>query len=282
MVLELQMLKTQNAQLETVISTIESKYRALQMILHYKGYDSDFDFGEKPTLVVRLLLQILKNAGRKPNGFRHDDEVIEHFAVVCFILGGPRMYEILCSNSEGSLPNARTVQRTLNDCAVPADSDDVHVALLKNYLTDNRLPMVVALAEDATAVIAKREYNARSNSVTGIALPLKSNGLPDLKSGIVRTATDICKAMDHNNRATVVIAVTAQPLVDGSPSFRLATFPSDNRFKAKHVNARWDTLVEKLNAAGIKVSSIAGDGDSRILSTQKRRMRLFVELTPQG
>jgi hypothetical protein len=48
--------------------------------------------------MTRISRQIRKQKNRNPKGYRHKDEVIENYALIAWIIGGQRHYEILNEN----------------------------------------------------------------------------------------------------------------------------------------------------------------------------------------
>ena len=72
-------------------------------------------------------------------------------------------------NFEGAFPCVRTVEAKIAQYDMST--------MLKKYLDENNMPLVVSIAEDATAIVPKREYCSRSNRVVGCSLPLGNNGI---------------------------------------------------------------------------------------------------------
>ena len=69
----------------------------------------------------------------------------------------------------------------------------LNVKGLKKYLTDNNLPLMVCVCEDATALVGRREYHNASNGVMGFSLPMERNGLRNANLLKVKNASDIVK-----------------------------------------------------------------------------------------
>ena len=138
----------------------------------------------------------------------------------------------------------------------------------------NKLPLIVSLSEDATAVVGKREYHTKSNSVIGNSLPLQKSGLPNAEDSVVNSAVDIIKLTEKYPRATVAIVVMAQPLADGFPPLRICSFGSDNRFTHEDVRNRLSTIVEILKEMDIETLCYSADGDSRELKMMREALRL--------
>ena len=64
----------------------------------------------------------------------------------------------------------------MKDYDFPINEGEVNVRLLVQVLRQLNLPFRMALAEDATSVVAIREYDTTSNRIFGFSLPLCSNG----------------------------------------------------------------------------------------------------------
>ena len=99
------------------------------------------------------------------------------FCMNSIILGGRKHYEILKENFEGAFPCVRTVEAKIAQYDMSREKGENNAAMLKKYLDENNMPLVVSIAEDATAIVPKREYCSRSNRVVGCSLPLGNNGI---------------------------------------------------------------------------------------------------------
>ena len=113
--------------------------------------------------------------------------------------------------------------------------------------------MVVAISEDATAVNWRREYYSKWNSVLGCSLPIHQNGLPDRQAAIVEDAADINRVLKTLDRVTSALVFMAQLIAVGSTPLRLCSFGSNNKYTAKDVLRRLETITYELIKAGIEV-----------------------------
>ncbi len=195
-----------------------------------------------------------------------------------WILGGRQFYEILHANLDGAFPCPRTIETKLAEFDASVKEGVINAKLLKQYLCENGLPLIVSLAEDATAIVARREYSSSSNSVLGFSLPLQLNGLPDSDMAIVKDSQDIINMFEQYPRASTVIVVMAQPLQRNFPPLRICAFGSDNKFTAEDVTRRLNTIENELLKHGIKVLTYSADGDSRELKMMRQKIRLGVPL----
>jgi hypothetical protein len=55
----------------------------------------------------------------------------------------------------------------------------------------------------------------------------------------------------------------ATPMSSNSINFCLCVFGTSNKFTAKDVHTRWDTIKQLLSKVGVKVVGVSSDGDSR-------------------
>lgn len=53
---------------------------------------------------------------------------------------------------------------------------------LKDYLTKINAPLTVYISEDASGIIKKVVYDARSNQLIGLVLPTNQYGMPQVSS----------------------------------------------------------------------------------------------------
>ena len=136
------------------------------------------DSSSRRTLLQRLNIQASVQIKKKPGGYRYDKDIgLLHFAMYSYIQGGRKFYEVLSANFEGVFPSCRTIERKLSSFPKSVPEGEVNVALLKEILEKHRLPPVVSIAEDGTAIVGQREYDKRTNRVIGFSLPLRCNGI---------------------------------------------------------------------------------------------------------
>lgn len=85
----------------------------------------------------------------------------------------------------------------------------------KIYLVDKKLPLIVAISEDATRIITKVEYDSHSNQLIGFVAPYDDNGLPKKLMFPARSAREIVHFFNNQNKACNCIVIMAQPIVPG-------------------------------------------------------------------
>jgi hypothetical protein len=225
-------------------------------------------------ILTRISRQIRKQKNRHPKGYRHKDEVIENYALIAWIIGGRRHYEILYENFKPAFPSPSSLHTKLQKYYTVLHEGQRNLAVLKNHLLDNNLPLIVSIAEDATSVVGNREYSKLLNSIVGCSLPIQSNGLPDFRMSIAKTAAQINSIFQKFERAISVMVVMAQPIAPNATPVRICSFGTDNRFTSDDVNNRLVTLRTELEATGIKVLAYSADGDTREMKIMRQSLKL--------
>ena len=188
-----------------------------------------------------MQLQLKRKSGNKSRGFRYTDASLQHFSMMSWIIGGRRWYEMFRANFEGMVPAPRTIERMVANFEIPIIEDALNITQLKEYLFRNHFPPIIAISEDATALVKKIEYSNGTNRAIGFSLPLRCNGLPDAEDSVTNTALDIFRLFNTLETATVAIVVMAQPLAPDAAPIRLCAFGSNNKFTANDVRNRLKT-----------------------------------------
>jgi hypothetical protein len=97
----------------------------------------------------------------------------------------------------------------------------------------------------------------------GVSLPMEANGLRNPRRAVVTDIKSIVDVFEEFPRATLVLVVMAQPLVDSIPPIRILSFCTDNKFTAEDVKARMHSIITALAAEGILALVCSADGDAR-------------------
>ncbi len=237
---------------------------------------NDFFFFRIPvhqiSLLTRMNMKFEVNKNRHPNGYRHEDEVLNKFAMTSRILSGRQHYEWMCANFPGIFPSISTIEEKINrysDYDKNSKEGDINIETLSNYLDSNKLPRVVLLAADATATVGRREYCPRTNALTGFSLPLNSDGLPDSTFASATSVETMIRAFRNLPRASQEMVLMAQPFREQGkpdpPAFRICSYGTDNRFTFENSRSRLQTIVKKMKENNIDVVAYSTDGDSREL-----------------
>lgn len=100
----------------------------------------------------------------------------------------------------------------------------------------------VWIAEDATMVTPKVQYDPATDQLVGITPPIDAKtGSPKLLNFPATDEKAIRKHLSQP-RSRYAYLVMAQPLDDGFPPFVLQLFGTNNCFNASDVLKRWDSL----------------------------------------
>lgn len=145
------------------------------------------------SLFKTLLENIIVNASKVPQARRHD-HIIKKFSTSLLIYAGPRAYNFLQSNMSGGLPCLRTVQRNIRSEYKTMREGEFLFADLPAHLNSYKADKVIAIAEDATRVIARVEYDGETDRIVGFVLPCDSNGLP-ISNSFIATSFSAIKIM---------------------------------------------------------------------------------------
>lgn len=223
--------------------------------------------------LLQLLQQSEENRkNRSKNSYRYPD-TLKYFGIYSYISGGKWQYEV---NSENlALPSVSTITKYITKYKPNFIEGECRVTQLVSYLESYDVPKTVWLAEDATGIVPKLEYDSSTNQIIGLSLPINENtGLPMSYSYLARTENEIKSHLTKKNMAKLVYVVLAQPLSERCPPFPLMIFGTDNTFTTKHVLCRWEYIINELKIHGVRVLGIATDADTRMLSAMKYRTKL--------
>lgn len=115
---------------------------------------------------------------------------------------------------------------------------------LKDHLEKYNCGMSVFLSEDASGIVKRVTYDPKTNQIVGLVLPFNEDGMPKTMSFMPSTAEDIENFMKISESSLVYIMV-AQPLTPKVPSFIVQIFGTDNTFKKRDVQARWEKIEKE-------------------------------------
>lgn len=117
---------------------------------------------------------------------------------------------------------------------------------LNAYLDGLKLVKHVWLSEDATGIVAKVEFDPKTNQMIGLTLPMDPiTGMPVAFTYLARNAEEIQANMQKKTSSLVYI-VLAQPLKKGVPPFILQIFGTNNKFTTQNVLLRWKHTINEL------------------------------------
>lgn len=117
---------------------------------------------------------------------------------------------------------------------------------LSQYIQRVNAPRKVVLAEDASGIVPKVEYDPTTNQLVGLVLPTnEKTGMPIPFSFAAQSAERIEQQV-NKSRSTLIYLVMAQPLKENVPPYALLLYGTDNTFKAKSVLQRWQFIIQQL------------------------------------
>ena len=166
------------------------------------------------SLFKQLLENITLNANKVPQARRHD-HIIKKFSTSLLIYAGPRTYNFLHRNIPDGLPCFRTVQRITRSEYKSMREGEFLFADLLAHLHSSNADKVVAIAEDATRVIARAEYDSETDIIVGFMLLCDTNDLP-LCNLFIATSFSAIESMFKDNE----IAKFAYVCAYGTGSFK--------------------------------------------------------------
>lgn len=213
--------------------------------------------------VLQIFLDTANANVLKPkHGYRYSQK-IKSFAAYFKMLAGRLAYETMHRNFSLALPSISTINQYINQSHHTVVEGQIRCDELLSYLNSRNLPLVVSIAEDATRITNRIQYNKKTNELIGFVLPLNYDGLPipmtyKAKSAetMHRLFTSKVPVANHMN------AIMAQPL-GKVPPFCLLLFGTDTKYTAKQVSKRWKFIVDELNNRNIKVLTISSDSDPK-------------------
>lgn len=225
---------------------------------------------QEETTKTQYLLNLLNetadsNALKKPGGYRYCQK-IQMFASLLRMVSGPLAYELIQSNLPGALPSIPTTNRYIRKSHCNIIEGVLRLEELSIYLNDRNLEKTVAIAEDATRIIGRVQFDSRTNSLMGFALPLnEQTGMPIPFTYKARNAHEIAKHMLENDQNPgYVNVVMAKPISTiRVPAFCLLIYSTQNDYDSRDVAQRWTFINNELKKVGIKAISFSSDADPK-------------------
>ena len=95
------------------------------------------------------------------------------------------------------------------------------------HLKKHEAPHIVAVAEDATRIINRVEYDPATNRCVGFVLPQTTNGLPQIDAFQAVSFEAIEYMFQTASVAKYAYIYVVQPLKQSTPSFCLACLGTD-------------------------------------------------------
>ena len=246
----------------------------LQHQLNRSSHENSYSPCSLTPILKQILLNITKNSDRNGKQRRHN-EIVKRFCTALFIYAGPLAYEFIQSNMQQALPSVRTIQRVIYSEYKTITEGLFRFDELEKHIELYGCPKIVSIAEDATRIIARVDYDSETDRCVGFVLPVNQKGLPIVDSYLASSFVAIESMFVNSPTARYAYVYMAQPLQQDIPPFCLACLGTDNKFTAAEVMQRWNHIYEECKKRNIYVLSYAGDGDSRLM----KGMRVSTSLT---
>lgn len=136
--------------------------------------------------------------------------------------------------------------RCINDNKSSIVEGKLRCQQLSEYLNQRNAGADVWLCEDGSGIIPKILYDATTNQLIGMSLPIdEETGCPKRYASTASDAAEIEQFLQHK-KSTMVYIVVAVPLKEGVPPFILQMYGTDNTFNSESVVRRWNFTVAEL------------------------------------
>ena len=155
---------------------------------------------------------MLKEMPKKSCTQHRHPEILKKFATALFIYAGPLAYEFIQQNMPEALPSLRTVQTTIHVEYKALDEGCFRFDDLLQHIKEHDAPNIVSIGEDATRVIARVDYNSKTDCCVGFVLPVDQDGLPRVDSFLAVSFEAIEKMFASAPLAKYAYVYMAQPL----------------------------------------------------------------------
>lgn len=173
-------------------------------------------------------------------------------ALYIYVIAGPLSYESLCSNLQGSLPSISTVRRLLGK-RKRIEEGYFRFAEIKKQMEERGEPMFVVCSEDDTKVSERPRYDALSDEIIGLQLPLNDEGIPIRHSFKFTTLSEAQHYLSTNSLATYAKLMTIRSLGPNAIAYQLVIYGTRGSDKAPDVHARWEFVRREFGKIGITV-----------------------------
>ena len=205
---------------------------------------------------TNVFQELIKNAGhnhdKHPTRRRHS-ETIRKFTTALFLFAGPLAYEFIQQNVPQALPCARTIQTAIHSEYQVIDEGSFRFDELKEHIDRYKAPSFVSIAEDATRVVGRVEYDCATDRCVGFVLPLNSDGLPAIDAFVAVSFSAMEDTFRKNSVVKYAYVYMAQPLWQNVPPFCLACLGTDNKFSAEDLLPRWKYITDECSRRNITV-----------------------------
>lgn len=246
---------------------------------HDPQSSTELPTSEKNSTGIDKFLNTLIDVSKKNSNVKSNrnffDDVVKKTALYIYYIGGKLLYETLYSNLPKILPSLSTLSRFITKHGRKIQEGIFDFDGLNKFLEERHVPKIVWIAEDATRITSKIEYDSVNNKVMGFSLPLTKDGVPKTDAFIAESAENIRQYFIEHQKANYAYTIMAQSIISNMPSYCLSIFCTNNKFTHEEVISRWKFIQSEADKYDIKILGFSADGDSRLL----KGMRLASQLS---
>jgi len=103
--------------------------------------------------IIERSQELCRQQTKNSKGNRFHIPILVNFAVLALIHGGRKFYEMLHAYFQGIFPSIKIVGNEISRFRVPTKERKVYASPVIQIIKDNKLPPVISISGDATAVV---------------------------------------------------------------------------------------------------------------------------------
>ena len=119
---------------------------------------------------TKTVLSAQHNKSHYPTHRRHPS-IHKNLQPLFFILAGPMAYELIPQNMPQGLPSIRTVQSAIHSEYTIIPEGYFRFDELRKHIDHYNAPLCVSVAEDATGIVGRMDYDNETDRCVGFFLP---------------------------------------------------------------------------------------------------------------
>ena len=237
------------------ISLLCKENQKLSLLLQQGQKAEANDIDAAAPILQSLLESAKRNSNKVPTQRRHSS-IFKKIGTLLYIYAGSMTYHFIQQNMQEALPSLSTIQSIVQSQYHHIEEWTYQFDALITHLKKHCAPPIVTVAEDATQIVKRVEYDPVTNKCVGFVLPLDDDGNPKTNACLATSFKAIEGMFKHLVVSKYAYLYVVQPLKEGTPSFCLAYMGTNNKFTAKEVLQRWKHIQLELTKRGIKVLNL--------------------------
>jgi hypothetical protein len=199
------------------------------------------------------------------NRFNRDSQDLSLYQ---YLKDGKGSFSTFSANSPS--PSYSTVCRLRKKEKDPITVGEVNVGKIVEFLTKRNYSLTVFVACDDTRIETKVNWNADDNKIYGFVGPIHQvTGFPVTSSFEANTPGQVLELMNNTPLAKYLEVFTLTSFTPGATSTVIAAIPTDRKYKKADKLRQFMYLKNLLGMEGVKIDSVASDGDERSMGAQK-------------